>query len=104
MYPKGESINVTETSAEIKLQDLLDHTTSRLCIYLEEVLKNINEEERRNLELITKWGCDGSQQTQYKQKFKNGTDNDGDDGYIFQSSLVPIRLISNIDKHKKIIW
>lgn len=82
---------------------MLDHTTSRLCIYLEKVLKNINEEERRNLELITKWGCDGSQQTQYKQKFQNGTDNDGD-GYIFQSSLVPIRLISNIDKHKKIIW
>lgn len=100
-YPKEESISVTETSAEIKLQDLLDHTISRLCIYLEEVLKNITEEERKNLELITKWGCDGSQQSQYKQMFQNDTDNDD---YIFQSSLVPVRLISNINGHKKIIW
>jgi len=50
-YPKEESISITETSAEIKL-DLLDHTVSRLCTYLEEVLKNIIEEERKNLELI----------------------------------------------------
>lgn len=44
-YPKEESISITETSAEIKLQDLLDHTVLRLCTYLEEVLKNITEEE-----------------------------------------------------------
>lgn len=38
-YPKAESITITETSAEINLQDLLDHTISRLSIYLEEILE-----------------------------------------------------------------
>lgn len=100
-YPKEESINVTETSVEIKLQDLLDHTVSRLCTYLQEVFNDFTEGEKRNLELITKWGCDGSQQAEYKQKFQNDTDNDA---HIFLSSLVPIRLIVNVDGDKKIIW
>lgn len=100
-YPKPDSYRVTDTCAEIKLQDLLDQTTSRLCKYLEEVLIRISDEEKENIELISKWGCDGSQQAQFKQKFEDSADNDAN---IFQSSFVPLRLISNIDGHKKIIW
>lgn len=44
--------------------------------------------------LISKWGCDGSQQAQFKQKLQNNADNDAN---IFQSSLVPLRLIVVID-------
>jgi hypothetical protein len=32
---KQELMNITETCAEINLQDLLDHTSLRLCKYLE---------------------------------------------------------------------
>jgi len=52
--------------------------------------------------LITKWVCDGSQQSQFKQKFENNTDSDAN---IFQSSLVPLRLVIIIDgEQKKVIW
>jgi len=66
-YSKKESMNITETCAEVNLQDLLDHTSLRLCKYLEEVIENLTEEEKHNLELISKWGCDGFQQSQFKQ-------------------------------------
>ncbi|KAL4714288.1 hypothetical protein ACJJTC_009640 [Scirpophaga incertulas] len=69
-YPKPESFHVTDTCAEIKLQDLVDHTASRLCTYLEEVLKGLSSEEKENLKLISKWGCDGSQQTRFMKNKK----------------------------------
>lgn len=94
-------MRVTETCAEINLQDLLDHTSARLRMYLDEVLESITDEERSSLELLSKWGCDGSQQQQFKQKFGNSTDSGSN---IFQSSFVPIRLICNIGDKKKIIW
>lgn len=101
-YPAPESYTVTDTLAEVNLQDLLDHTVTRLFIYLQEVLVTLSENECRSLELISKWGCDGSQQTQYKQKFQNNTESDAN---IFQSSLVPLRLLCGKDKdNKKIIW
>ncbi|CAH0689249.1 unnamed protein product [Chilo suppressalis] len=98
-YPNAESYLVTETCAEIKLQALLNHTVQRFVLYLEEVLKTLTEEELVNIELTYKWGCDGSQQAQYKQKFANNSDSDAN---IFQSSLVPLQLISK--SSKKIIW
>lgn len=100
-YPIEESIRVTETCIEIQLQGLLDHTTSRLCKYLAEVIESCTEEERQNMELISKWGCDGSQQSQFKQKFQDSSKTDSN---IFQSSLVPLRLISNVNGEIKIIW
>jgi hypothetical protein len=81
-YPKKESMNITETCAEVNLQDLLDHTSLRFCKYLEEVIENLTEEEKHNLELISKWGCDGSQQSQFKQLIES---NEHSDANIFQS-------------------
>lgn len=102
-YPEEESIHVTETSAEVKLQALLNHTALRLYKYIAEVVNtSCTEEEKQNMVLISKWGCDGSQQTQYKQKFENHGDSDAN---IFQSSLVPLRLSVIIEEEeKKIIW
>lgn len=81
-YPKDESIRITEICAEIQLQALLDHTTKRLCLYLDEVLKTCTEAELGNMELISKWGCDGSQLTPFQQKL---TDPSYDDCSIFPS-------------------
>lgn len=100
-YPKEQSISVTETCADIILQDLLDHTSLRLCKYLAEVIETCTVEEKNNLQLITKWGCDGSQQSQYKQKFENMTDSDAN---IFQSSLVPLRLQTYTTGPKRTLW
>ena len=100
-YPPEESKTVTETCSKIKFQDLLDHTSRRLCCYLNEVVETLNEKERNYLELISKWGCDGSQQQTFKQKFQNSDDSDAN---IFQSSFVPLRLICHIGKQKKLLW
>ncbi|CAH1099302.1 unnamed protein product [Psylliodes chrysocephalus] len=101
-YPDEASMCVTETCSEVRLQALLDHTVLRLHKYVAEVVETCSEKEKQNMVLISKWGCDGSQQTQYKQKFQNITDSDAN---IFQSSLVPLRLLVIIDgEQKKIIW
>ena len=101
-YPNKELIQVTETTAEIQLQPLLDHTTLRLCKYVSEVVEKCSIEEQKNMILISKWGCDGLQQAKFKQKFQNNTDSDAS---IFQSSLVLLRMIVKIDSQlEKIIW
>jgi hypothetical protein len=64
--PDKESYRVTETCAEINLPKLLDHKVTRLLTYLQEVVHSLSEDERDTLSLICKWGCDGSQQAQYK--------------------------------------
>lgn len=60
-YPNKSAFRVTETCAEIRLQDLMYHTVLRLLTYLEDVLELLSEQECTNLVLICKWGCDGSQ-------------------------------------------
>lgn len=98
-YPPKESYHVTATSAELNIQNLMDHTVQRLLLALEEVLHTLTEEDRKTLQLICKWGCDGSQQAQFKQKI----DNDSDDSNIFQSSFVPLQLICDT-QNRKIVW
>lgn len=89
--PPQESIYVTENSAEVKLQNILNHTAERL-------LKTLNERSIKNLgncslTLISKWGCDGSSgQKQYKQRnVENSSDSN-----LFMISFVPLRLKKNI--------
>lgn len=98
-YPNPESYVVTETSAEINLQDLLNHTTTRLILYLEEVLQTLTTSEGASMVLFTKWGCDGSKQTQIMQKFEDISDSDSN---IFQSSMVPLRLVCKTNN--RVIW
>ncbi|KAK5649336.1 hypothetical protein RI129_000365 [Pyrocoelia pectoralis] len=88
---------VTDTKGEVKVQDLLDHTTGRILDAQEEVLKSHNIAE--NLHLISKWGCDGSTGSVYKQRFANATDTDQ---YTFLTSLVPLRLVD--ESNGNIIW
>lgn len=52
-------------------------------MYLEELIQNLNKTECETLKLISKWGCDGSQQAQFKQKLESNADSDAN---IFQSS------------------
>ncbi|KAL4712324.1 hypothetical protein ACJJTC_004086 [Scirpophaga incertulas] len=96
-YP--EIHRVTETCAEVLVQNLMDHTASRLIQHLGEAAEGLNEEEKRSLILISKWGCDGSQQVQYKMKFDCEDDSDAN---IFQTSVVPLQLIYSSEK--KILW
>ena len=99
-YPIPESYEVTSTCADLNLQNLLDHTVTRLLLYLQEVVVTLNEKDCRTLILTCKWGCDGSQQAQFKQKFQSDLDSDSN---IFQSSFVPLRLSCGA-YNEKIVW
>jgi hypothetical protein len=84
-------MDIGESSCKIPLQDLLDHTTNRI-FQVPEVCK-INLSSTK-LEMLYKWGCDGSSgQSQYKQNF-----NDEfliTDETMFMFSIVPLELRSN---------
>lgn len=98
-YPSN--IDITESYCKIPLQSLLDHTTNRILKISSICNKNLNAE----LEMVYKWGCDGSSgQSQYKQKFNDSSTST--DQTMFMFSLVPLELrcfpIRNNDSD--IIW
>ncbi|KAK9731470.1 hypothetical protein QE152_g13630 [Popillia japonica] len=45
-YPNKAFYSVTETSAEDELQSLVNHTVSRLLLYLKDVVSTLSVEER----------------------------------------------------------
>ncbi|KAK4884861.1 hypothetical protein RN001_001132 [Aquatica leii] len=95
-YPPVENITVTDISAEVKLNALLNHTASRIC---KNILGEVLDTSVLNYTLIYKWGCDGSSgHSLYKQPFE---DPDNTDEYMFVISLVPIRLQDN---PQNIVW
>lgn len=98
-YPPVETITITDISAEVNLQSLLNHTSTRICKnILGEVM--IESSDCINYTLIYKWGCDGSSgHSLYKQKFNNVEDTDE---YMFIISLVPIRLVQ--ENMANIVW
>ncbi|EFN80814.1 hypothetical protein EAI_17373, partial [Harpegnathos saltator] len=64
-YP--DNISISDQS-EVSLQSLLDHTATRLIEVCKPVLCNVNPFLLENVELIVKWGFDGSSEhSQYKQ-------------------------------------
>lgn len=68
-----------------------------------EVIESLPENKVGNLELICKWGCDGtSGQSTYKQKFSDG-DGNKSDANIFFISLVPLQIFDRVNPHV-IIW
>lgn len=99
-YPPKDCIRITSTCAESSLQSLIDNTITRLSIALEEILCSLNDNERNSLKVICKWGCDGSQQAKYKQRFEDATDTDSN---MFMSSFVPLRITCG-KEGKKNIW
>ena len=89
-YPKEDSITVCETSAEISLQELLNHTVDRLLMVQKPFIDTLGKNELNNLCLYAKWGFDGSSgHSAYKQAFLNP---EASDASVFITSIVPLRL------------
>ena len=82
-YPEPSAITVTETSAEVGMQHLLDHVSSRLLQITHEDLLKLDSECLNNLKLILKWGCHGFTGQQYKQVFD---DENSSDANVFFTS------------------
>jgi hypothetical protein len=102
-YPNLGSIQITESSAEVRLQDLLDLTTRRIFSLQDELVTSLPEGSK-NFKMLCKWGCDGSSgQSSYKQRFfESGVD----DSSVFVLSLVPLQVYCTMasDDKKIIIW
>lgn len=97
-YPPKNAITVTETSAKIKSQALLDITTRRIMMPL------VIDSNCKELTLISKWRFDGaSNQANYKQKIHidvETLESQVDDSNIFMGSLVPIKLVCG----EQVVW
>ena len=99
--PSKEYISISESTSEVTLQALLDHTDEKLVALQDAVLLEISDAELMDLELISKWGFDGSSdQSNYKQ---GCTDKNLDDSSIFVTSLVPVQMRVR-SCPSKIIW
>ena len=59
-YRSKESFTVTDTLAEVKLQDLHDHTIIRLVQAHEILLARVAGKNIQKIVLVSKWGFDGS--------------------------------------------
>lgn len=95
-FPDENFIIVSDTAAEVKLQQLVDHTVNRIM----EVQKTIFEERSLNFSKITmfyKWGCDGSGgHSTYKQGFsKQEGSSAKDDSNLFSVCLVPLQMTTD---------
>lgn len=98
-YPSN--IIITENSAEIKLQSLLNHTCDRLLTVQSKVINKHEPRSVQNLCLLCKLGCDGSSgQSEYKFTDENKADT------VFLTSLVPLQIVGfNAAENKDlIIW
>lgn len=104
-YPPEHAVTVTEVSAEINLQDLLDITIRRIVTLQNEVFKHcLFDLPGKSFTLLCKWGCDGSSaQSRYKQKLESLEHSDEN---LFAISFVPLRLIMTNNKigDTSIIW
>lgn len=77
------SINVSETSAEVDVQELVQKTA-------ESIAKVTDLKEGKQVKLTCKWGFDGSSgHSQYKQKF---TETSSTDEFLFLVAMVPLKL------------
>ena len=113
-YPEERAISITEISAEITLQGLLDHTIRRLILVQKDVLVQIEhvQNEPLHLKLMIKWGCDGaSGHSTYKQQFANESEGERrDDANLFVISLVPLQMIATSEQstskglNKIVVW
>lgn len=101
-YPAEEAFSVTDFSAQIQLQALLDLTVKRIIKAANDLAeqKNFLDTQIFSLRLISKWGCDGSSaQSRYKM---NMSDAEYSDENLFSVTFVPLRLLD--DSSKKIVW
>lgn len=96
-YP--ENIIISESSAKVPLQDLLDHTAKRII----ECKNGYDIPPERDLLLHTKWGCDGaSGQNEYMQKFEEPEHSDAN---LFMCSIVPLQMNLIIKQGEdQVVW
>lgn len=91
LRPTG--IAATETMAVVCLQELLNHTASRILPLQEDLF--INLPNITNAKLIVSYGFDGSTgQSMYKQRFE-ASEPASFDQSLFVTTVIPLKLVDN---------
>ena len=100
--PSPENWLVTDYSAEVTLQDLLDHTTRRI---FEVVSLNEADFEIKQFKLICKVGFDGTTgQSVYKQIRSDNQERDVVfESCLFVTCMVPLQLSGKTEANEEII-
>lgn len=89
-YPPNDKIIITDISAVIELQAILDITAKKIIALCEDKLG-----PHKDLKLICKWGFNGTSNSNiYKQRCLS--DVTSSDSSIFITSFIPIQLVSNL--------
>uniref|UniRef100_A0A2S2PFW3 V(D)J recombination-activating protein 1 RNase H domain-containing protein n=1 Tax=Schizaphis graminum TaxID=13262 RepID=A0A2S2PFW3_SCHGA len=100
IFPKKINCFISETRCEIKLQNLLDHTSKR--IFQIPTVKINQENNYNSFEIFYKWGCDGSNgQSPYKQIYENP--NICSDSDLFMFSIVPLQMHCLDNRNDKVV-
>ncbi|XP_039150315.1 uncharacterized protein LOC120285016 [Drosophila simulans] len=98
---RPEGIEVMENTAQVLLQNLLDHTAQRLIKLQSDVFKEFPDIFK--IKLICSYGFDGTTgHSAYKQKYETealGTPIS--DQSLFVTSVIPIQIIDSFNRH---IW
>ncbi|XP_041448468.1 uncharacterized protein LOC121404022 [Drosophila obscura] len=88
-YPKD--VKVTDSSAEVPLQCLVDHTVSRIVQSSKIIFEKMNETDNI-ITAVHKWGCDGSSgHSMYRQGYSEFEENKTDE-YMFTICIVPLQI------------
>lgn len=91
-YPLGITFN--DMKAEVPLQSLLDHTTARLLMVQEDVIRISSQHMPPSYQLIIKFGFDGNgSQSLYAMKLGNVSMNMGETN-MFATFICPIKLVA----------
>ncbi|XP_053959181.1 uncharacterized protein LOC128869320 [Anastrepha ludens] len=92
-------IQATETSAQVSLQNMLNHTAKRIIIFQKEVFAQF--ESITDVKLIVTYGFDGSTgHSLYKQQFEEKVQ-DTLDQSLFVTSIIPIKLLDSLGR---VLW
>ena len=94
-------IKVTETAAQVSLQNLLDHTAHRIIKMQADVFDQFPNSSE--IKFVCSYGFDGSTgHSIYKQKFATETpDEQLSDHSMFVTSVIPIKIIDSFNQD---IW
>ncbi|KAF0313394.1 hypothetical protein FJT64_016052 [Amphibalanus amphitrite] len=93
-HPAG--VVVDDRGASVPVQQLLDHTASRLCTLQESVIQS--SAAQGSLILTSKYGFDGATG---QQVYRHRQSTDVDDSTMFLASMVPLRLRT---EDGRVIW
>jgi len=105
LRPSQEVMTISETSASVPIQSLINHTAKKLIdLQAPVILEYVRKNKLTNIDVILtcSWGFDGSSRhLEYKQRYADKSQENISDESLFATTLIPLQLSTNSDV---ILW